>query len=51
MGGDLPPSKLNHAPKPGLHFDHPCSHGGTLADPEFGTRATRLETTPEDRAS
>jgi len=38
LGDDSPPDTLNHAPGPGLHFGYPYCHGGTLPDPEFGTK-------------
>jgi glucose/arabinose dehydrogenase len=38
MGDDIPPDRLNHAPKPGMHFGYPYCHGGDLADPEFGRK-------------
>ncbi len=38
LGDDSPPDTLNHAPAAGLHFGFPYCHGGTLSDPEFGTR-------------
>ena len=40
LGDDSPPDTLNHAPGPGLHFGYPYCHGGTLPDPEFGTKRT-----------
>jgi glucose/arabinose dehydrogenase len=38
LGDDSPPDTLNHAPGAGLHFGFPYCHGGTLPDPEFGTK-------------
>ena len=38
LGDDMPPDELNHAPRAGLHFGYPYCHGGTLADPEFGSK-------------
>ncbi len=38
LGDDQPPDELNRAPQAGMHFGYPYCHGGTLADPEFGTR-------------
>ncbi len=38
MGDDLPPCELNTAPKMGMHFGYPYCHGGTIKDPEFGTK-------------
>src|SRR6185436_8973537 len=37
LGDELPPDELNHAPAGGLHFGFPYCHGGTVADPEFGS--------------
>lgn len=38
LGDDIPPCELNHAPKAGMHFGYPYCHGGTIADPEFGSK-------------
>ncbi|MGZ5818160.1 MAG: PQQ-dependent sugar dehydrogenase [Burkholderiaceae bacterium] len=38
LGDDAPPDELNHAPKPGMNFGYPYCHGGTIADPEFGSK-------------
>lgn len=38
MGDNIPPCELNHAPTAKMHFGYPYCHGGTIADPEFGTR-------------
>ncbi len=38
LGDDIPPCELNTAPQAGLHFGYPYCHGGTLADPEFGSK-------------
>ncbi|MCK6618676.1 MAG: sorbosone dehydrogenase family protein [Cyclobacteriaceae bacterium] len=38
MGDDLPPCELNYAPKVGMNFGYPYCHGGTIKDPEFGTK-------------
>ena len=35
---DIPPDTLNRASAPGQHFGYPYCHGGTIADPEFGSR-------------
>lgn len=40
LGDDLPPDELNRAPKKGMHFGFPYCHGGTIADPEFGSKRT-----------
>ena len=46
LGDDRPPDKLNHAPRPGLHFGYPYCHGGNIPDPEFGARRRCAEFTP-----
>lgn len=38
LGDDIPPDELNRAPQPGLHFGYPYCHGGTIPDPEFGSK-------------
>jgi len=38
MGDDIPPCEVNTAPTAGLHFGYPFCHGGTIKDPEFGSR-------------
>ena len=38
LGDNSPPDELNRAPRAGLHFGYPYCHGGTIADPEFGSR-------------
>jgi glucose/arabinose dehydrogenase len=38
LGDDIPPCELNVAPTQGLHFGYPYCHGGTIADPEFGSK-------------
>jgi glucose/arabinose dehydrogenase len=38
LGNDIPPCELNRAPKSGLHFGYPYCHGGTIKDPEFGSK-------------
>ncbi len=38
LGDDLPPDELNRAPRKGMHFGFPYCHGGTIADPEFGSK-------------
>lgn len=35
LGDNMPSDKLNHAPKPGMHFGFPYCQGGVLPDPEF----------------
>jgi glucose/arabinose dehydrogenase len=38
MGDDVPPCELNTATKAGMHFGYPYCHGGTIKDPEFGSK-------------
>lgn len=38
MGDDIPPCELNTAPTQGMHFGYPYCHGGTIKDPEFGSK-------------
>lgn len=38
MGDDIPPCELNYAPKASMHFGYPYCHGGTIKDPEFGSK-------------
>lgn len=38
LGDDAPPDELNRVRQAGRHFGFPYCHGGTIADPEFGTR-------------
>ncbi len=45
LGDDAPPDKLNHAPKPGMHFGYPYCHGGSLPDPQYGTKHSCSEFT------
>jgi glucose/arabinose dehydrogenase len=49
MGDDLPPDELNVAPAKGRHFGFPYCHGGTIADPEFGSKRPCPEFTPPAR--
>jgi len=46
MGNDIPPDKLNHAPRAGMNFGFPYCHGGDIADPEFGAKHSCKEFTP-----
>lgn len=47
LGDNQPPDELNHAAKPGLHFGYPYCHGGTIPDPEYGSKhACRKFTAP-----
>jgi glucose/arabinose dehydrogenase len=38
LGDDSPPDELNRAQRPGMHFGFPYCHGGSIADPEFGSK-------------
>lgn len=38
MGDDQPPCELNRATRAGQHFGFPYCHGGTIADPQFGSQ-------------
>jgi glucose/arabinose dehydrogenase len=46
LGDDLPPDELNRAPRKGMHFGFPYCHGGTIADPEFGSKRKCEEFVP-----
>jgi len=46
LGDDLPPDELNRAPRIGMHFGFPYCHGGTIADPEFGSKRKCEEFVP-----
>jgi len=46
LGDDLPPDELNRAPQKGLHFGFPYCHGGTIADPKFGSKRGCKEFVP-----
>jgi len=46
LGDDVPPDELNHAPRAGMDFGYPYCHGGTIADPEFGSRRACREFVP-----
>jgi len=35
LGDNIPSDKLNHAPRPGMHFGFPYCQGGVVPDPEF----------------
>jgi glucose/arabinose dehydrogenase len=43
LGDDIPPDELNVAREKGLHFGYPYCHGGTLSDPEFGSKRSCSE--------
>ncbi|MFA0964817.1 sorbosone dehydrogenase family protein [Roseivirga sp. BDSF3-8] len=38
LGDNMPPCELNRAPEKGMHFGYPYCHGGTISDPEFGSK-------------
>ena len=38
LGDDIPPCELNRASEAGQHFGYPYCHGGTIKDPEFGSK-------------
>ncbi|MBI5906305.1 MAG: sorbosone dehydrogenase family protein [Deltaproteobacteria bacterium] len=48
MGDDLPPDELNRAPRTGLHFGFPYTHGKFLPDPDFGGRGKPAGFTPPE---
>ncbi|HEX4524367.1 MAG TPA: sorbosone dehydrogenase family protein [Casimicrobiaceae bacterium] len=43
LGDDAPPDELNHATRLGMHFGYPYCHGGTIADPQFGSEHSCAE--------
>lgn len=45
LGDNQPPDELNYAPKAGLHFGYPYCHGGTIPDPEYGSKHSCREFT------
>jgi glucose/arabinose dehydrogenase len=46
LGDDVPPDELNRLASAGQHFGFPFCHGGDLADPELGRRASCAEFVP-----
>jgi len=46
LGDDTPPDTLNRITKPPQDFGYPYCHGGTIADPEFGSRRKCSEFVP-----
>jgi glucose/arabinose dehydrogenase len=38
LGDNQPPDELTHTPKAGMHFGYPYCHGGTIPDPEYGSK-------------
>jgi len=50
LGDDVPPDELNHVTRAGQNFGFPYCHGGTISDPEFGSRHACSEFVPPARA-
>ncbi len=46
LGDDAPPDELNRVSQPGQHFGYPYCHGGSVADPEFGSARRCSEFVP-----
>ena len=46
LGDNIPPDKLNHAPKAGMNFGYPYCQGGDISDPEYGKRHPCSDFTP-----
>jgi glucose/arabinose dehydrogenase len=46
MGDDRPPDELNHGPRKGMHFGFPYCHGGTIPDPDYGSKRRCNEFAP-----
>ena len=46
LGDDIPPDELNRVTRSGQDFGFPYCHGGTIPDPEFGSRRTCSEFVP-----
>jgi glucose/arabinose dehydrogenase len=38
LGDEVPPCELNAASRKGMHFGYPYCHGGTIKDPEVGSK-------------
>lgn len=38
LGDDIPPCELNTITEKGQHFGYPYCHGGTIKDPDFGSK-------------
>lgn len=49
LGDDIPPCELNTASAKGMHFGYPYCHGGTIKDPEFGSKRPCQDFTPPAR--
>jgi glucose/arabinose dehydrogenase len=50
LGDDVPPCELNLAAKNGLDFGFPYCHGGTIADPQFGSAGSCSASVPPVQA-
>jgi glucose/arabinose dehydrogenase len=46
LGDDRPADELNYAPRKGMHFGFPYCHGGTIPDPDYGTKHSCEEFVP-----
>jgi hypothetical protein len=46
LGDDIPPDELNRVTRSGQDFGFPYCHGGTIPDPEFGSRRACSEFVP-----
>ncbi|MEO8344221.1 MAG: PQQ-dependent sugar dehydrogenase [Betaproteobacteria bacterium] len=46
LGDDTPPDELNRVTQAGQNFGYPFCHGGTIPDPEFGSRRACSEFVP-----
>jgi len=49
LGDDVPPDELNHVTRAAQNFGFPYCHGGTIPDPEFGSRHACSEFVPPAR--
>ncbi|MAQ10917.1 MAG: sorbosone dehydrogenase [Gammaproteobacteria bacterium] len=45
LGDERPPCELNEASQRGQHFGYPFIHGSSIADPKFGKKLGKLQTT------
>ena len=50
LGDDVPPCELNRAERTGLDFGFPHCHGGSIADPQFGTTGNCKASVPPVQA-
>ena len=46
LGDERPADELNYAPRKGMHFGFPYCHGGTIPDPDYGTKHSCEEFVP-----